>query len=127
MFSPEYAEQQLRIINNQNIMTDILNNIKKYKENVLDNTNYPQDQTRLLNIEFPLAGRRTVPTVECIEYMRLLEYYNSTGNLLAIRYIGNDEYYEILLIDPNIKGHIWLIIFSPQLEKIEELREYTFE
>jgi hypothetical protein len=128
MFSPEYANLQLRIDNEKNIMMDIVNSINKYKKIASDNTRYPTDQESLLRMEFPHMGSRNVPTVEYPEYMKVLGHYILTGNLLAVRYIGpDDNYIEVLLFDPNEKGNIWLIIFSPELTKIEEVRLYIFE
>jgi len=117
---------QLRLNNETNIRENIFQALEDFKRLETDLTIYPQDQRSLYDNRFPLANNRIFPDLQISDYVMCINNYRENGNLFTVRYIHPSERYcEALLLDPNDNGQVWLLIISPSLETVEEVKKYS--
>ena len=121
-----HKDYQHRINNQINIKDKIFKALDIYKNLLIDNTDYPFDQNTLHVINFPLSDTRTVPELVLNDYIICLNNYRTCGDLFTIRYVNpTNKYCEVIFLDPNDKGQIWLLIIGSELGDIEQVKKGT--
>ena len=108
-----HNEFQTKINNETNIRIRIFKELEFYKTIISDDTIYPLDQDSLHYLNYPLAGNRGIPEISISDYIMSLNNYKLTGNLFTVRYVNSeDRYSEVIFLDPNDNGQVWLFIFT---------------
>ena len=121
-----HKNYEQRFNNEINIKEKIFNAIEDFLHLELDFTVYPNDQYSLLYNRFPLAGNRTFPDLQMSDYIMCINNYRDKGNLFTLRYVHPEhKYCELLFLNPNENGQIWLLIISPEFKEIEEVKKYA--
>jgi hypothetical protein len=121
-----HKEYEKRINEEVNIKDKIFKTLELHIKTVSDNTNCPEDQQTSYEQIFPLANNRIVPELTISEYIMSLNNYRTIGKLFTVRYVHPiDKFSEVIFLDPNNNGKIWLFIFGPELEEIEQIKSYN--
>ena len=120
-----HKSYQSKINNQINIRDKIFKALDIYKKLITeDDTDYPDDQSSLYRINFPLSGTRSFPELGFNDYVICLNNYRSSGDLFTIRSVHPvEKYCEVVFLDPNNKGQTWLLIIGSELGDIEEIRK----
>ena len=116
---------QLRLNTEINIKNNIFEAIEDFIHLEKDYTIYPRDQKTLLNSRFPLAGTRNYPNLQMTDYIMCINNYRDGGNLFTVRFVHPvQKYSEVLFLDPNTNGQLWLLVISPNLKVVEDVKKY---
>jgi hypothetical protein len=115
---------QHRINNEINIKDKIFQAIETFMSLGTDITEYPHDQDSLYNLCFPFANQRSFPASQLSDYVACLNNYRTNGYLFTIRYLHPiEKYSEVLFLNPNEEGQVWILIIGPELGEIEQVKK----
>lgn len=111
-----YAE---KLKTNVNIILMIYESIDKFNETLKDRNSV----MKAYQLAFPHRNEHTgIPEVSQLEYIRYLHAYRDTGDMFTLRYMSpRDHYGEVIFINPNDNFQIWLIVFSPKFQYVENV------
>jgi hypothetical protein len=118
---------QLRLNSETNIKENILKAIEDWVHLVSDPSTYPSDQISLFNNRFPSAGIHSFPALQITDYIISIQNYREVGDLFTVRFVHpTEKYCEVLFLNPNEDGQVWLLIISPELKDVEEVKKYSY-
>lgn len=111
-----------RINKEINIKNKIFEALELHNNLFLDTSNYPNDQLTPYEQAFPLSNNRIIPELTMSDYLLCLHNYRTNGNIFTIRYVHPiDKFCEVLFLNPNENGKIYLIVISPEFGEIEQI------
>lgn len=120
-----HNEYQQKINNETNIQDKLFKELEVFKKIIQDETNYPNDQESISFLRYPLAGNRIVPELTISDYIMTLNNYKTNGYLFTMRYLNSDDAVcEVIYLDPNDNGQIWLFVIASNFNDIEEIKKY---
>lgn len=121
-----HNQYQDKINNEINIRIKLCESLELFKKLQLDTSEYPSDQESLYEQHFPLINSRSVPELTMSDYIMALHNYRTNGYLYTIRFINpQNTYSEVIFLDPNDNGQVWLFIIGSELGNIEEIKKYS--
>lgn len=121
-----HNDYQYKINNQINFKNRLFKELELYKKIETDGTNYPEDQDSLYYLHYPSAGNRGAPELSISDYILCVNNYRKNGDLLTIRFVNpENRYCEIIFLDPNDNGKVWLFIVAPDLGDVEEIKKYA--
>ena len=117
---------QIRVNSEINIKQNIFEAMEDYTRFENDLTVYPENQESLLDNRFPLAGIHSFPDLQMSDYIMCINNYRENGNLFTVRFVHPDEKYsEVLFLNPNENGQVWLLIISTGVQMVENVKKYS--
>jgi hypothetical protein len=121
-----HNEYEQKINTEINIRIKLFKELELYKKIIQDETRYPDDQESAYYFHYPLAGNRTIPEFSVSDYVTASNNYKKNGNLFTVRFLNpEDRYCEVIFVDPNDNGQVWLFIIAPNLGDVEEIKKYA--
>jgi len=121
-----HNDYQYKINNQINFKNNLFKELELYKKIEIDETSYPEDQYSLYSLNYPLAGNRSIPELSISDYIMCLNNYRKNGDLLTVRFVNpENRYCEIIFLDANDNGRVWLFIMAPDLGDVEEIKKYS--